>query len=60
MTAVASLLVAFLVYVVIRYTPIIGRIFEEKPLFLPLRVPPAGDDGATAGGDSGAVERVGV
>ena len=28
---------AFLIYVVIRYTPIIGRIFEEKPLFLPLR-----------------------
>ena len=25
----------------IRYAPIIGRIFEEKPLFLPLRVPPA-------------------
>jgi pimeloyl-ACP methyl ester carboxylesterase len=32
------LLVAFLVYVVIRYIPIIGRIFEEKPLFLPLRL----------------------
>lgn len=32
-------LVGFLVYAVIKYTPIIGRIFEEKPLFLPLRVP---------------------
>ena len=32
-------IVGFLVYIVIRYTPIIGRIFEEKPMFLPLRVP---------------------
>jgi uncharacterized protein len=31
---------AFVAYVVIRYTPIIGRIFEEKPMFLPLRVEP--------------------
>lgn len=36
---------AFLVYVAIRYTPIIGRIFEEKPLFLPLRVAPIADAG---------------
>ena len=42
--ALASLVLAlaalavFLVYLVVRYTPIIGRIFEEKPLFLPLRV----------------------
>lgn len=40
-----SLLAAFLVYVAIRYTPIIGRIFEEKPLFLPLRVAPLENDG---------------
>ncbi len=33
-------LAVFLVYVVIRYIPIVGRIFEEKPLFLPLRLPP--------------------
>jgi len=31
---------AFLAYLVIRYAPIIGRIFEEKPLFFPLRVAP--------------------
>jgi len=36
----AALLVGFLVYVVVRYSPIIGRIFEEKPLFLPLRLQP--------------------
>jgi pimeloyl-ACP methyl ester carboxylesterase len=40
-----GLLAAFLVYVYIRYAPIVGRIFEEKPLFLPLRLPPAQDDG---------------
>jgi uncharacterized protein len=28
----------FLIYAVWKYTPIIGRIFEEKPMFLPLRV----------------------
>jgi alpha-beta hydrolase superfamily lysophospholipase len=31
---------AFLVYAAVRYAPIIGRIFEEKPLFLPLRLDP--------------------
>ena len=30
----------FLLYVYIRYAPIILRIFEEKPLFFPLRFPP--------------------
>ncbi len=30
----------FLTYVVIKYSPIVGRIFEEKPMFLPLRVAP--------------------
>lgn len=34
------LLGAFLVYAAVRYAPIIGRIFEEKPLFLPLRLAP--------------------
>ncbi len=34
---------AFLVYVYIRYSPIIGRIFEEKPLFFPLRVAPTAE-----------------
>jgi len=29
---------AFMVYVIIRYSPIVARIFEEKPMFLPLRV----------------------
>jgi pimeloyl-ACP methyl ester carboxylesterase len=31
---------AFLIYAVIRYTPIIARVFEEKPLFFPLRLTP--------------------
>jgi uncharacterized protein len=31
----------FLTYVVVRYSPIVGRIFEEKPMFLPLRISPA-------------------
>jgi pimeloyl-ACP methyl ester carboxylesterase len=34
---------AFAVYLIIRYTPIIGRVFEEKPMFLPLRLPPLSD-----------------
>jgi pimeloyl-ACP methyl ester carboxylesterase len=34
---------AFLAYVLIRYTPFISRIFEEKPVFFPLRVDPAPD-----------------
>lgn len=36
---------AFLIYVYIRYAPIVGRIFEEKPLFLPLRVQPRENEG---------------
>ncbi len=32
-------LTIFLVYVWIRYSPIIGRIFEETPVFQPLRMP---------------------
>jgi pimeloyl-ACP methyl ester carboxylesterase len=32
--------VAFAVYLIIWYTPIIGRVFEEKPMFLPLRLAP--------------------
>ena len=33
-------------YLLIRYAPIVGRIFEEKPLFLPLRLAaePGGED----------------
>ena len=41
MTLVALIVVpiaTFLVYVVIRYSPIVARIFEDKPMFLPLRV----------------------
>ena len=30
----------FLIYLVIRYGPFITRIFEERPMFLPLRVTP--------------------
>ncbi|MDX2038683.1 MAG: alpha/beta fold hydrolase [Isosphaeraceae bacterium] len=36
-------IVGFLIYVAVRYAPIVGRIFEEKPLFLPLRVSPLVD-----------------
>jgi pimeloyl-ACP methyl ester carboxylesterase len=39
LVALASI-VGFLTYVVARYSPIVGRIFEEKPMFLPLRVAP--------------------
>jgi hypothetical protein len=41
-----AIISGFLLYVLIRYTPIIGRIFEEKPVFLPVRVEPepGGDD----------------
>jgi pimeloyl-ACP methyl ester carboxylesterase len=35
-----TLIVALHVYVVARYTPIVGRIFEEQPLFIPLVVAP--------------------
>ena len=37
--ALAGLL-AFAVYVMIRYGPVVARIFEEPPVFAPLRVPP--------------------
>ena len=42
-----GLLAMFLLYVAIRYSPIVGRIFEEQPLFLPLRVSPREGDGET-------------
>lgn len=32
--------VAFLAYVHLRYVRVVGRVFEEKPLFLPLRISP--------------------
>ena len=34
---------AFLAYIHVRYAPVIGRIFEEKPLFFPLRAKPSAD-----------------
>jgi pimeloyl-ACP methyl ester carboxylesterase len=39
-------LVGFLAFVHVHYSPIVGRIFEEKPMFLPLRVdrPDEGED----------------
>jgi pimeloyl-ACP methyl ester carboxylesterase len=40
-----GLLVAFHIFMMVRYAPIIGRIFEEKPLFRPLKIEPV------AGGD---------
>jgi uncharacterized protein len=39
LTIIAAI-VAFLAYALIRYTPIIARVFEEKPLLIPLRLPP--------------------
>ena len=36
--AVLTAVLGFIFYALFRYTPIIGRIFEEKPLFLPLRL----------------------
>jgi alpha-beta hydrolase superfamily lysophospholipase len=35
--------VVLVAYLIVRYTPIISRIFEEKPMFLPLRVGPTGE-----------------
>jgi pimeloyl-ACP methyl ester carboxylesterase len=40
------LLVGFLIFLVFRYGPVIGRIFEVRPVFLPLRVTPE-DPGET-------------
>lgn len=37
-TSVAAL--AYATYMYVRYAPVIGRIFEETPMFLPLRVSP--------------------
>ncbi len=34
----AAALGGFLVYVVVRYAPVVGRVFEEQPLFQPLRL----------------------
>ncbi|WP_435006009.1 alpha/beta hydrolase [Tundrisphaera lichenicola] len=41
--AVIAGLAGFLIYILIRYMPKVVRIFEEKPIFLPLRVPPTQD-----------------
>ncbi len=47
-SAALAAVVVFLTYVVVRYSPIVGRIFEEKPMFLPLRVAPTeGGEDAT-------------
>ena len=52
LVAIAAIVV-FLIYAVVKYTPIIGRIFEEKPMFLPLRVArvEGGDDVRFRAGD---------
>ncbi|HEX8203617.1 MAG TPA: dienelactone hydrolase family protein, partial [Isosphaeraceae bacterium] len=67
-----GLLAAFLAYLVARYAPVVGRVFEEKPVFHPPRVEPEpdGEEVAFATADGlelrGAyfrartVERVGV
>ena len=43
---VCATLAIFLVYVFLRYSPIVARIFEDKPMFLPLRAkrPEEGED----------------
>ena len=33
-------LVGFLTYLVVRYGPVISRIFEDRPVFLPLQITP--------------------
>jgi len=38
--AVLAFLLIFLIYAVFKYGPVIGRIFELRPVFLPLRVSP--------------------
>lgn len=38
--ALGALLLVFLAYIGLRYSPIIGRIFEETPVFAPLRGQP--------------------
>jgi len=37
---VVAPIAGFLAYVVVKYVPIVVRVFEEKPMFLPLRVNP--------------------
>jgi pimeloyl-ACP methyl ester carboxylesterase len=71
LVVIIATLATFLAYLVIRYAPIIGRIFEEKPLFFPLRVAPrsgeevrfSASDGLELGGTyvpTPAESRVGV
>ena len=36
----AALAVVVIIYLTVKYAPIIGQKFEEPPLFLPLRVGP--------------------
>jgi len=35
---ILMMITVFMIYVILRYSPIVARIFEEKPMFLPLRV----------------------
>ena len=37
---VLAVILAFTVYVLIRYTPAVGRVFGEAPLFMPMRITP--------------------
>ena len=55
-----AMIVVFLIYVVVRYTPIVGRIFEEKPMFLPLRVSPVEGDEDVRFRTSDGLELVGT
>lgn len=54
------LLLATVLYVVIRYTPVIGRIFEEKPVFFPMRAEPVDDGEEVAFRTADGLELVGT
>lgn len=52
--------VVFLAYVLIRYTPVIARIFEEKPVFFPLRAEPSPEGEEVSFRTSDGLELVGT
>jgi pimeloyl-ACP methyl ester carboxylesterase len=56
----AGLAVVTLIYLVIKYAPIIGQKFEEPPLFLPLRVEPSERGEPVAFPASGGVRLAGT
>jgi len=50
----------FLLYAMVRYVPVIGRIFEEKPVFFPLLVAPTRDGEEVSFRTSDGLELVGT